>query len=99
MWGTTDAFAQLMSHYYQLTPWYNDAQFTIACRNNMLLGIQLCTDLVKGVRGRRVVFCGRKDVLPIVQKNLKIFPEILFINVFPQDDNFLDVAKLLRDMK
>lgn len=98
MWGSTDAFAQLLSHYYQLSPWYDDTQFAVACQNNLRLGIRLCANLVRGVQGRRVVFCGHKDILPIVQRDLIIFPESIFLNIFPQDNNF-SVAKLLRNMR
>lgn len=98
MWGSTDDFTQLLSHYYQLSPWYDDTQFAVACQSNLRLGIRLCTDLIRGIQGRRVVICGHKDILPIVQQNLVIFPDALFLNIFSQDNNF-SVAKILRDMR
>lgn len=97
-WGGIDAYTQLFNHYYQQSPWYEDTQLAIACHESLLFGVQLCADLFKKVQGRRVVFCGKQEVLPMIQKYLAVFPETLFLNIFSQERN-LDLLRLIQNMR
>lgn len=97
-WDGTDAFNRLFCHYYQRTPWYEDAQLLFACQDAAAAALRLCLSICKRAGGRRIDFCGSQAELPVVQQELAFFPGALFTDVTTEDGR-INLPFLQQEMK
>jgi len=85
LYDSKDCFNQLFSKYYQKTPWYEDTTLLRACQNAMAAGIRLFAQMMVWARGRRIAYCGNRELLPVIQQKIPVFPGTLFVNAVQQD--------------